>query len=410
MSGRGADAVAVPAAGPEGRPADSPPARFAAATRESLLLRVLRRPQIAAELGGADWGVLLVQASGAALGGRLAALLEDAGVLDRVPARARDRLAAARRTADRYERITRWEVACTQRALRGATERIVLLKGAAYVIAGVPIGRGRIMSDVDILVARPDLPAVEAAVRVHGWRPVKSDPYDEHYYREYMHELPPLVHEERGTVLDIHHTIVPPTSRLKIAGADLLAAAEPIGGTGLWRLAPPDMLLHTAIHLFHDGEVFGGLRELVDLDGLIRLFGARPDFWPGVVDRAGHRGLGRPLFYALHYCRHFLETPVPDMVHARLATYAPPAPVRLLMDRLVAAAFAPVSPRPEDNGGAAARWLLYVRSHWLRMPPLLLARHLGRKALVRFAARTPKARSTRSGRGRGAPDRRRRGA
>jgi hypothetical protein len=31
-----------------------------------------------------------------------------------------------------------------------------------------------------------------------------------------------------------------------------------------------------------------------------------------------------------------------------------------------------------------ARWALYVRSHWLRMPPLLLMQHLTRKVLRRW--------------------------
>ena len=30
----------------------------------------------------------------------------------------------------------------------------------------------------------------------------------------------------------------------------------------------------------------------------------------------------------------------------------------------------------EIAGAATAGWLLYLRSHWLRMPPLLLMRHL----------------------------------
>ena len=42
--------------------------------------------------------------------------------------------------------------------------------------------------------------------------------------------------------------------------------------------------------------------------------------------------------------------------------------------------------RPRRRAGLA-RWLLYVRSHWLRMPPLLLARHLLRKSLRRGPVR-----------------------
>ena len=40
---------------------------------------------------------------------------------------------------------------------------------------------------------------------------------------------------------------------------------------------------------------------------------------------------------------------------------------------------------PEDKKSGLARkvavFILYVRSHWLRMPPMMLARHLGTKAL-----------------------------
>jgi hypothetical protein len=31
-----------------------------------------------------------------------------------------------------------------------------------------------------------------------------------------------------------------------------------------------------------------------------------------------------------------------------------------------------------------ARWLLYLRAHWVRMPPLMLARHLSYKAYLRW--------------------------
>lgn len=358
-----------------------------AATRNALLLRVLRHPDAAAVLSADDWGEILVQAQDAAVAARLGILLQEAGQWPDLPPGVRNRLIAAQRTAARFERMTRWETVCLRRALNGVATPVVLLKGAAYTLADLPIGRGRLMSDVDILVARPALDAVERAVYAHGWRPVKADPYDDRYYRDYMHELPPLVHEERGTVLDIHHTIVPPTSRLKIDGATLLETIEPIDGTHFCRLASADMVLHTAIHLFHDGEVFGGLRELLDLDGMVRDFGMQPGFWPAVLERAARPGLGRPLFYALHYCRAFLDTPVPDTVRAEIMRFAPVWPARTVMDRLVAAAFAPRSPLPEDGRGAVEQWLLYVRSHWLRMPPLLLARHLGRKAVMRLSPR-----------------------
>ena len=61
----------------------------------------------------------------------------------------------------------------------------------------------------------------------------------------------------------------------------------------------------------------------------------------------------------------------------------PPAAVVALMDRLVPATLFPLHPDGASRGMDAARTLLFVRSHWIRMPPTMLARHLVYKAWVR---------------------------
>ena len=139
---------------------------------------------------------------------------------------------------------------------------------------------------------------MEAALQDAGWQPIKLDPYHQRYYRTWMHELPPLRHRERGTVVDLHHTILPPTSRLKPDPAQLWAAARRLGGGPVHVLAPADMVLHGAAHLFQDGDLRRALRDLVDIGDLLghwhraRILAA---------SRAARRqlGLGRPLFYAL---------------------------------------------------------------------------------------------------------------
>jgi hypothetical protein len=77
-----------------------------------------------------------------------------------------------------------------------------------------------------------------------------------------------------------------------------------------------------------------------------------------------------------------LHTPVPA---AALAALAPAAPNRLLlalMDGLFERALKPAHASCDGPLSACARWLLYVRGNWLRMPPLLLARHLFHKAFL----------------------------
>jgi hypothetical protein len=226
-------------------------------------------------------------------------------------------------------------------------------------------------------------------IQAGGWQPVKLDPYDQRYYRQYMHELPPMAHRERRTVIDIHHNIVPTTSRLAVDAGSLLAGMEPIGDSGFHRLAPADMLLQAAIHLFHDGEIAGRLRELSDLDMLFRELGAWSGTWRALLARAAEPGLGRPVFYAVRYCRAVFATPVPADVAEETARYGPPRPVLAAMDRLIARAMTPPAPYPEARRAQLVGWLLYARSHWLRMPPLMLAGHLGRKAALRLGDRLP---------------------
>jgi hypothetical protein len=55
------------------------------------------------------------------------------------------------------------------------------------------------------------------------------------------------------------------------------------------------------------------------------------------------------------------------------------------MDRLLDAAFATAHDSCRTPLSGVAAWTLYVRSHWLRMPPNLLVPHLIRKSWQRHA-------------------------
>jgi hypothetical protein len=147
------------------------------------------------------------------------------------------------------------------------------------------------------------------------------------------------------------------------------------------------MVLHSATHLFHEGEFDNGLRDLADLDGLLRHFGREPSFWAGLVPRAHELGLSRPLYYALRYARSLLETPVPAEVVDEARAGEPPGPLRPVLDFCFSRALRPTHSSCADRWTPLARKLLYVRSHWLRMPFPLLAVHLARKAFV--PERTP---------------------
>ncbi len=347
---------------------------------------LLLDPSTAAGLSLSQWDLLIRQGRAANLLARLAESLSQRGGSTTVPPAARLHLESALRIAERQDIALRWELACIADALDGNCERVALLKGAAYAALGLPFAATRIFSDVDILVPHADLARVETALLIHGWHFNDISPHDQRYYRRWMHELPPLHHRQRGTTLDVHHGLLPPTARLSLDRAALFEHWVDLPAfPGLCVLPPTSMLLHSAIHLFHEGEFGNGLRDLFDLDGLIRHFGPRSGFWHALLDHSARLGAGRPLFYALRMTTQVLATPVPDDV-MRDRRLAPPAwPLALGMQHLYAQALRPDHDSCASAGRRVACWLLYLRSHWLRMPIGLLAAHLGRKAWRRLS-------------------------
>jgi hypothetical protein len=287
----------------------------------------------------------------------------------------KDRFLTATYAVREYERSLDWELNRLRKAFASTGVLWVLLKGAAYLAGTLPPGRGRQVADIDVLVPEGDLPRAEATLKRHGWDFAKLDPYDERFYREWMHELPPMVHRERGSIVDLHHSILPRTSRLQPATNRLLERAVVIR-PGFRGLCPPHLVLHAAAHLFHDGEIAGAIRDLVDLDGLLRWFGKDETFWVDLTREARALGLTRPAFYSLRYAHRLLNTPIPPVVVQASAEWAPPAPMQRMMDVLVERTLE----GGQAFGSEMSALALYIRSHWLRMPPLLLGRHMWRKA------------------------------
>jgi hypothetical protein len=264
-----------------------------------------------------------------------------------------------------------WEAEMARRALAPLGLPVVLLKGTAFHAAGLEAAEGRSVGDLDILVPRARIEEVEQALLVAGWERMKSaEGYDDFYYREWMHELPPLIHHERDRMIDVHHTILPLTARPKPDAAALIADSVVLAD-GLRVLAPEDMIVHAAAHLIADGDMAGGLRNLWDIDRLLREFARREGFWPRLEERAKRHGLEGAVARAVRLAESLYGTPIPDSWRRR----APLDP--MFRRRLLARDGWGRRTRPATQFG------FYLRGHWMRMPPLMLARHLWRKASAR---------------------------
>jgi hypothetical protein len=330
-----------------------------------LLVRALADPGACASLGPADWTALITAARAESLLGSLAFRLEGERLAPKVDAILED----ARRDSAYARTQALWEAEMARRALAPTGVPAILLKGTALAAAGLEAARGRSIGDLDILVPFDRLGEVQDALLAAGWEWVKEDAYDDLYYRRWMHELPPLIHRSRDRMIDVHHTILPPTARPTPDAAALIEASVPLEG-GLRTLCPEDMIVHAAAHLFADGDLAGGLRNLWDIDRLVREFAeADESFWMRLSERARLHQLRGAVARALRLSHSLYGTPV----NSELAGRRRPSD-RLFEARLLA-----------RNGWGqptrrALRFAFYVRSHWMRMPPLMLARHLWAKA------------------------------
>lgn len=333
----------------------------------------------------ADWELLLRQARAAGVMSRLAFFWKKFSLLE-----SPSFVATHLNSADTYwlsqNRIVNWELYNLQQVFEQLSLPLILLKGTAYSAANLNAGLGRVFNDIDILVPKQRLQEVKEALKWNSWFPELLDNYDQAYYERWMHELPPMRHIQRGTSLDIHHNILPKTCTLCPDAELLLASAVNIPGGNYWVLAPEDMVLHTASHLFWGGEFENGLRDLSDIDLLLREFYNNDSgFWQKLLARADRLGLGKPLFYALRYSSKLLETPIPETVLTALELHAPGLAKIKIMDGLFLRALNPPHPSCDDKWTGLARWLLYLRSHWLKMPLHLLIPHLARKAWLRLS-------------------------
>lgn len=348
-----------------------------------ILVRALRDPGLVPSLTLAEWDVLLRQSTSTNLTPTLLALIESHGFWAQVPAPVQAHFDWVRALASRHRRAVHFEVDRIQAALRSTGLPLLLLKGAAYTMAGLRAGEGRLFSDVDILVPKARLNDVEAELMLHGWATTTQDPYDQRYYRQWMHELPPMTHMQRGNSIDVHHAILPETAPVRPDPEKLRACAVPVDGMpAVAVLAPHDMVLHSAVHLFFDGEFDKGLRDLFDFHRLLGEFRTRPGFWDGLAPRAHALELGRPLFYALRHSQRMFGTEVPPAVLGEVAPYGPNPVLSKVMDWLFVRALQPLHPSCDTRSSKIAHFMLYVRGNWLRMPPLLLTRHLFHKAFV----------------------------
>lgn len=317
------------------------------------------------------WSLLFAEVRACGLEARFAEAFV-AGVPQSMPAEFHAHLLAAQRRGSILKEDVGRELRLIEKALGSVKTHVVLLKGAAYVAAGLPAARGRVFSDIDVLVPKSFLSDAESALMRSGWMTRHLSDYDRRYYRDWSHEIPPMQHVRRGTIVDLHHSLIMPTCRISVDVQSMLDAIVPIAGEGNWfRLKNEDLVLHAASHLLLNAEFDRGLRDLWDIDLLVRHFSAGVgNFGHSVLQRADQVGLGRVVRQAFTLCDRFFGTPLPSQA---LSEHG-------FVMSLLGAAIGTRHPDTRPYWQPLADRLLLCRELNFRLPPHLLARHLWHKA------------------------------
>ena len=346
------------------------------------LLGLLGDPAQASAMSMERWDVVVRTARRLRLLATLGARLRACVQWQTVPAAVRAQFDSALATARFRRQKVIYEMDAVRQALGDFHGPLILLKGAAYIAQDLEIAHHRVVGDLDLLVAREHLDEVEKRLLDKGWESLKPEAYDQHYYRAWSHELPPIQFPGHSLEVDLHHNILPPTGRVHPQAEMLVAAAHLLPGTRFHVLHPADQVLHAAVHLFQDSDCLYRARDLVDLDSLLRTFAVESGFWDVLLRHAREHGLSRSLDYALDCANAILRTPVPQSVQASLAPKGPSAVVRGIMRFLLPKALFTEHPEhPPDLGELVARAALFLRAFWLRMPFFLLIRHSVSKLL-----------------------------
>lgn len=345
----------------------------------SVLMDGLREPDRLESLSLRDWDRLVPLANYTELLPRLAEGIRRCGWWDRIPERLRQRLSHELQVTAFRDTCIRYELRHLQRILAPVCDRLVLLKGAAYLHAGFRWAAGRRTNDVDVLVPTSSISATESALRGGGYDTDEGlSEKDDRYYRRWLHEIPPLKHQHRRIEVDVHFRLLPVADPLSFVVDGEIERSLAIPESCFRILDPTDRVLHVILNLARTGEFRRAIRDLWDLECMIG--GATsadksltqshsigdpvptrapesPAFdWNRLIERTESRRLQRPVGDVLLLWSDFLGLALPSIVTARLLSDDPGRHRRRPLFRLMREATNPCVPTARARRTRWARW------------------------------------------------------
>jgi hypothetical protein len=337
-----------------------------------LLAQLFVRPELAQSLTLAQWTQVLTVLRHEKLLARYALLLEHETYFDALPKFVQRHCHSAITLAERHAKQVHFELAQLRDTFTAATDTWLVLKGSAYTASGCSAAMGRVYNDIDILVDKPHLSIVERQLIMSGWMPQEIDDYDEAYYRQWTHEIPPLQHGYRGTMMDLHHNLVPPVSG-RAPDMSLLFKHIELTDAGIPVLALPAMALHSAIHLFFNDDFSASFRDLTDLYLMFNDMSHAQ--WETAYSLALETGFATELALAMHCTGDMFQISLTAPQLRFVSTHT-----TLRQSRWICNAMYSTHPFVATSSQSWYTTYAWLRGHILKMPAKTLLYHLSMKA------------------------------
>jgi len=344
----------------------------------NLLISLFNNPELAKKLSMYDWSKVVSHGRDQNMLGRIWWRLQSNSVEKHVPDRVVPHFTSCNLFVEQQEININRELEDISNTLVSRGIDTTVLKGAAYIAVSSSCKHGRIFNDIDILVDHSEIRDAEIALMTQGWFHKKETDYDKRYFREWMHEIQPLIHKDRLTTIDLHHNILPLTNK-KHFNADKLKTIK-LKQVPLLTFDLVDRFIHSATHLFTEGEFPHAIRDITDLIILYQELDGEAETESAhnlILERSKALGLDDYIHLALLFVLKNLDKElehrqVESLVSKNAITFYVTVPAF----KFVFTADSIAQGNFINNVGL---FWLYMRSHLIKMPLHVLIPHICRK-------------------------------
>lgn len=335
------------------------------------LIECVKTPSTLKKLTLKQWNDVVAVLRAEKMLARVYLLMCQHSLEDIIPAPALKHFINAKKIADKQALIAHQETIQLISSLEEKAKYIVFLKGAAYSFAKSPAALGRVYSDIDVVVPRESLQSIERFLTVFGWYSEELDDYDEQYYRKWAHEIPPMRHSARGTVLDIHHNLVPVVSGRHIDIESFIEKySEKVDEITV--LCEPAKFFHSAIHLFFNEDMTSAYRDMTDL---YLMTNTQDDsFYYTLLFIIEEFGFEKECMLALYFLHERYDSQFPSFIASKINVFR--GQISTWELKLLSRLIEPQHKFLAEGESSIYQFIGEIRGHALKMPMPILAFHI----------------------------------